>query len=327
MIYEFNHQYVLNRGIMPLIYHALEEYICSAIANCENRLLVICPFIKIAPLSRILINLAPRVKVDIITSWKLTNFTSGVSDVDIFKFCKHSGIRLRANNRIHLKVWLIDDTKLLATSANITDSALGAVSSPNHEFLTDNRPCQPDFKALETILNESIEITDGIYLKTLELLEQWVDYKPVDIDLLDYELALESLVDDIPRTSNPQELYFLYSQAGTTFSEDVEHDLERLKIPAGLCAESFMSALDRSFFRLPIIRKVASRLSEAPIYFGEIKAFLQDVNDSDPKPTRRELTSIAQNLYKWLTALRPSQFIVDKPCHSERLTMRIPDQR
>lgn len=304
---------------MPLVYNALEEFISTAVQDSRERLHIICPFIKVEPLSRILRTLASDVKVEIVTTWKLCNFTAGVSDVEIFEFCKQSGIRLRANNRIHLKVWLIDDKRLLATSANITDSALGAALSPNYEFLTDIQPSKLDFKALDSILNESVEITDSIYRKTVELLEQSVSCKPEDIDLLDFEPTLENLVEDIPRTSNPRDLYSLYSQAGTTYPEDVEHDLERLKIPRGLSAESFISAVDRSFFRLPIITRLLSQLSEAPMYFGEMKAFLQDVNDSDPKPTRRELTPITQNIYRWLATLRPEQFVVDQPNYSERI--------
>lgn len=306
---------------MPLIYDAIEEYISTAVQGCRAYLLIVCPFIKVAPLRRVIGGVASDVRVEIITTWKLSNFSAGASDVEIFDYCKEAGIRLLANNRIHLKTWLIDDTQLLGTSANITDSAFGLSAKPNYEFLTDTTASSSDRAAHASIFEESVDVTEEMYVKAVSLLKKMEPEKVTEIDLIDSKPCLVSLVDHIPRCADPEELYRFYVGSTADLNEDAIHDLECLRIPPSLNRDMFLSAVQRSFFRLPIISRVCDRLIEAPMFFGEMKEFLQAINDSDPKPTRRALTPITQNLYRWLTALKPDVFVVERPNYSERLFM------
>jgi phosphatidylserine/phosphatidylglycerophosphate/cardiolipin synthase-like enzyme len=150
---------------MRIIYRSIEEYIITSVRTAINEITVVCPFIKIEPLARILSFSAPTVKVYIITSWKLENFLAGVSDVELFSYCRNKAIDLRANNRLHMKIWLIDRSQLLATSANISDRALGATVNFNYEFLVDSAATEIDLKAIDEIRDESTIIDEDIYRK------------------------------------------------------------------------------------------------------------------------------------------------------------------
>ena len=301
------------------VYSAIEECISSRIESAQNSLVIICPFIKVPTLERLLESVPVSAEITIVTTWKFKNFVAGVSDVEVFTCCKQRGIRLLINNRIHLKLWVIDSGRILVTSANITDSAVGHSSTPNYEVLTEITAEAVDLKAMSEILEVSIPLTEDIYEKTVELLGTAKIPTVEEVELIETDLPLMNLVETLPITEDPSTLFTAYA-SGRDYVEDVLHDLEYLKIPPGLNYDRFIAAVEKAYFRLPIVVKVCERLERCPMFFGEMKAFLQDINDSDPKPTRRELTPITQNLYRWLCSLKPEQFEVDQPNHSERIT-------
>lgn len=308
---------------MRIIYSSLEEYIIAHIRRAINEITVVCPFIKIEPLTRILSFTDPKLKVHIITTWKLDNFLTGVSDADIFPYCRDRAIDLRANNRLHMKIWLLDHSQLLATSANISNKALGATDDFNHEFLVDSVATETDLKAIDSIRKESVVINEDIYINTIQVIEANLLPTPISNvpDLITPRSRQACYVDDLPIVQTPEELYELYSQhLSDGRSPEVQHDIDRLELPEGLDRECFLAAVRRSFFRLPIIRAVIDRLRLNPLFFGEMKKLLQELHDLDPKPFRRELTLVTQNVYKWLVELSPEDFMVKTPHISEQIS-------
>lgn len=301
------------------VYSAIEEYISSKIETVQSSLVIVCPFIKVPTVSRILGCVPPGAEITIITTWKFKNFVAGVSDVEVFTYCKQHGIRLFINNRIHLKLWVLDSERILVTSANITDTAVGYSSTPNHEVLTEIRAEAVDHTALSEILDASMLITEDDYKRTVELLKTVKIPEIEEVELIESDVRLMNLVETLPITADPSALYSAYS-SGLADTEEVRHDLNYLKVPPGLSRDRFFAVVEKAYFRLPIVTKVCDKLKANSIFFGEMKAFLQDINDSDPKPTRRELTPITQNLYRWLSSLKPDQFVVDQPNYSERIS-------
>lgn len=303
------------------VYSAIEEFISSRIESVQSSLVIICPFIKVLTLERLLNNVPTGAEITIVTTWKFKNFAVGVSDVEIYECCKQRGIRLLINNRIHLKLWVIDSEIILVTSANITDSAVGYSAAPNHEVLTEITAEAVDRKAVSEILEASTPLTEDVYEKSVELLKA-VEIPEIDeVELVESDILLMNLVETLPITTDPSSLYAAYS-SGRDYTDEVLHDLEHLKIPPGLSRDRFIAAVEKAYFRLPIVMKVCENLAISPMFFGEMKAFLQEINDSDPKPTRRELTPITQNLYRWLCKLKPEQFVIDQPNYSERITFK-----
>ena len=57
------------------------------------------------------------------------------------------------------------------------------------------------------------------------------------------------------------------------------------------------------------------------MYFGELTAVLQDSLLDDPGVHRRTVKSLLQNLLTWCEALGIERVTVDRPRHSQRITM------
>ncbi|MCK4819142.1 hypothetical protein KA005_25445, partial [bacterium] len=156
---------------MALIFDHIEEVIASAVRSASKSIVILCPFIKIDTLSRLLSCDTSSIDLEIVTSWKASNFLTGASDVKLFDLCKERNIALKMNNNIHFKIWLIDNIKLIAGSANISESAITSKVNSNYEFLIDVSATQSDLRYINNVRNESLLITEDIYQRTLALLE------------------------------------------------------------------------------------------------------------------------------------------------------------
>ena len=164
--------------------------------------------------------------------------------------------------------------------------------------------CLADLTAEE--INSSIWLIDNcriiaedIYQKTLSLLETMepIDISDSELDLHEY-FKREVTVMDLPLSISPRDLCDQYlNNENRLLSPGIKKDIFKYNIPNGLDEISLMQVLDHTFFSLPIVDAVVRQLQHKPLFFGEMKAFLQDINETSPRPTRHDLTPYTQNLY------------------------------
>ena len=93
-----------------------------------SELRVICPFIKVGALGRLLSHSPGEIRV--ITRFNLVDFAEGVSDVAALRILLDAGARIRGIRGLHAKLYLFGASRAIITSANLTKSALDS----NHEF-------------------------------------------------------------------------------------------------------------------------------------------------------------------------------------------------
>ena len=309
---------------MDAVFHELEAQVSTRVKRTRQTVLIICPFVKLETLHRLIVARADSVAVTIVCSWKLENFVAGACDAELFPYCADHNVTLLANNRVHLKAWLFDRDTLILGSANITDRGLTDAPSSNYEFAIISKASEAEMLHFDSILGESVEIDASVYERTIDALGRHPSSQERFDDLLPNGDANVALVDQIPLTPSPQDLWEQYATySARERSLACIHDLDRLRICAGVSQESFFVAAKSGLFSFPIVSRFLERAAESPVYFGESKALLQKLNESDPKPTRRDLTPVTQNLFRWLEELAPDRFVVDRPHQSQRLTMMI----
>ena len=101
----------------------------GAVAAEHSGIRVISPFIKKKAAERLLRRDRTPV-LQVITRFNLDDFADGVSDMAALRLLLESGARIRGIRNLHSKLYLFGDTRAIATSANLTESAL----TKNHEF-------------------------------------------------------------------------------------------------------------------------------------------------------------------------------------------------
>jgi hypothetical protein len=93
-----------------------------------SELRIICPFIKVEALARLLSHRFNDIRV--ITRFSQFDFAEGVSDVAALRLLLANGARVRGIRKLHAKLYLFGASRAIITSANLTKSALDR----NHEF-------------------------------------------------------------------------------------------------------------------------------------------------------------------------------------------------
>ena len=100
----------------------------KALLKDASELRIICPFIKVSALQKLL-RLRPS-NVQVITRFNLDDFAEGVSDVAALRKLLDADARVRGVRNLHAKLYIFGKSRAIITSCNLTEAAL----SRNHEF-------------------------------------------------------------------------------------------------------------------------------------------------------------------------------------------------
>lgn len=313
-----------------MIFQNINTLYADFIENVDSEILIFCPYIQVSSLKKILPS--RNSKLSIVTSWKTLDLLNGISQLELYPFCKSIGAFLYINQRIHLKVICDSYRSAIIGSANITDKGLGIAARSNYECVALHEPLDRTQQIyLRAILQESTLINDEEFKRVKSIIDQ---YKPSFKELEDFEdidftkaVNKEFLISALPMSINIDTFYEYYSEKLTSHGfADVDyncamHDLALYKIPPGLDRQNFNKRLKKAFFSQPFIQELKKFLCKER-YFGEIKEWVHHTCVDVPVPSRRDLTGNVQVLYRWFSELGKDEFVVDRPGHSERISPR-----
>jgi len=98
------------------------------LAAGHGPLRIICPFIKVGPVHRLLAHGSRSIRV--ITRYDKAAFARGVSDTAALRLLLEHGAEIRGVRGLHAKVYVAGAHRAIVTSANLTNTGLAS----NHEF-------------------------------------------------------------------------------------------------------------------------------------------------------------------------------------------------
>ena len=101
----------------------------DALTTDKPNVRIVCPFIKRRVAERLLKRGVPKL-FQVITRFNLCDFSEGVSDVSALRLLLENGVQIRGIRNLHAKLYLFGESRVIVTSANLTDAAL----LRNHEF-------------------------------------------------------------------------------------------------------------------------------------------------------------------------------------------------
>ncbi|MEX2205251.1 MAG: phospholipase D family protein [Myxococcota bacterium] len=101
----------------------------AALKVDSSHVRLVCPFIKVGALSRLLSTTRPR-ELQVITRFNLADCAEGVSDLSALRLLLKRGSKVRGVLNLHAKLYVFGTSRAIVTSANLTDAAL----QRNHEL-------------------------------------------------------------------------------------------------------------------------------------------------------------------------------------------------
>jgi len=311
------------------LYSGIDLFDKSAeFVNSSDEVTIFSPYIKLEQIK--ILNYRKKVK-RIIVRWEIRDLCLGVSDLDLYLYCKENNIALFRNTRIHLKVIWNHYSKLLFGSANITNKGIGEVGEYNFELnsIIDNI----DFAThnyLNKIIFESEYVNDELFEKINNLV---LNTKLPIINFPELptikKLTDFFLISQLPMSFSPVTLFNLTKSLPALSFEEfyfVSHDLILFDLKIELTEEEFFLQLKSKFNFHPFIVKFKQFVDSRPnksIHYGGCVAWIQENTTTVPTPRSWEMkkNQMVNILYEWICFFDPN-FVVERPNYSEILKIK-----
>lgn len=308
-----------------MIFENIDKMYTDFVQQTKGEVYIFCPYIKVATLKKVLATSLPS--LSIVTTWKTLDILNGISELELYSFCKSIKARLYINQKIHLK--LITDLyeKAIVGSANITDRGLGISPEANHECVVLCEQVTFDDQIhLQKIIQEATLLNDMLFSEFEKAVaEAKREYTKVNMRDVDIKSAVNKnfLISALPMSRSIRVLYTYYSDRANKVKDDTDyncaiHDIALYDIPPGLNEVALYQHIKESFFNHPFIKKLKDFIGKEK-YFGQIKEWVQATCVDVPVPSRRDLTGNVQVLYEWFALLGKEEYEVDRPHHSQRI--------
>jgi hypothetical protein len=151
------------------------------------------PFVKNNITNMVIENRPKDAQISLLTSYKLTNFYRGSSDLQALSDCIKNNIEVKSYSRLHAKTYIFDSQKAIVTSANLT---LGGMQN-NYEcgVIIEDKEIVEKLKEnyLKLFGNKEISpyVTEEIITITAEILSKVPKEKKVRFEKTEKEIFPE----------------------------------------------------------------------------------------------------------------------------------------
>lgn len=300
----------------------LRGELAKAISQSSSSVLIVSAYIKKNTLEWLKDNsdLSEK-KVTVVARWRAADLISGASDIEIYELCKDNGWQLKVDERLHSKLYLLDNSTAYLGSANLTNSGFGLSNKSNFELSTKITLDELDINKVSKYVESCVVVTDALYQDMKNFIESIPpSLKDNYIWPSNIKNCLESRevsylwVDD---------LFFSNPISKDKSKEDYEHDLSLL----GISQKDLVNKTELSniFLETRVAKWLVSQLRETEgrsLRFGEISHKMHNALLNDPKPYRKQVKDFQSNLYSWIKFLEVPEFSFDRFNHSESISFQ-----
>lgn len=263
-------------------------------------------------------------RIRVLARWGLSDLLAQSSDLKTYMVCKENNIDFYIKQDFHGKVYGLAPHGVLLGSFNLTDRGFSIYNSGNDEagVLIENDQDSEDY--FNQLFISAKKVDDDLYKKISSFIEENTEDNSSDITWPD-EIA--NLIK--PRPIQFTEKILVNECLSTTFNEFMtdrsnarQHDLSLLAISVQHAND--LSIIREKFIKTKLYQWFVKSLSEqeAEVYFGKATALLHDQLFDDPKPYRQEVKNLLVNLLSWIDGLGIEEILIDRPNHSQRITLR-----
>ncbi|MHC5354701.1 phospholipase D-like domain-containing protein [Myroides sp. LJL115] len=281
----------------------------NAFCTVNQEVILFSPYIKLEALRKI--NASNSIK-QIIVSWSIEDLIKGVSDIELYDYCKKQGITLYRNPRIHLKVLWNGDQNIILGSANITNRGLALIEKYNFELAAGLEKVDLNTQVyLRRIINESIVVDDDLFSRIKRSVEEQREKLVVfkDIESSKVNFKNDFLLSALPQSFDPE--VFLNTCLDWQDSLEIDKqcavlDLVTYQIDLDNCSrKEFLELLETRFNAHPFIIKFKdfiSTSSRRSSNYGGCVRWIQNNCTNVPIPRSYEMKedSIVNILYRWI---------------------------
>lgn len=294
---------------------ATGQSVVHLIQDTTNTLTIAAPFIKAATLQQLLSHLADGVHLRVLTRWHLTELLAGVSDLEVWPTVRERNGQLRLLPSLHTKAFM-NHVEVLIGSANVTATALGWTSRPNHELLAHPADTESLLvrQEIEVLWGNGTPVSDRIHARFVNQLGQFETPQSHEEAAFDEP----STTSWLPTTRDPADIERFHLNGETAVTSGTARtartDLSALEASPALDRPQLNAHIDLALLQHPVVTELRTMLATRR-RFGEVAGFIADTAGLE----RQEANTAWQTLMRWLIHFQPDDWQYGKPRHSEIL--------
>lgn len=312
--------------------HQLTDFLYKLVNSAHNNIYLASAFCKQSQIQSLAERVAPlNISKKLLVRYRPSDLILGASDLVDVNYFEDLGWEIYIHQQLHAKTYIVDDCAIIG-SANLTRMGLPINSRLGNKelaiFTSDVTLVSAVKQWFDEIVSNAVRLDPDLYnflhaQISLESKERMVNQQ--SLKLIDKQF--QSLLDKNAVLNNCFRLYtseFLW----TTYQEfwrnstsldqtkDFVHDLELLNLNIPFDEEMTKTAFCQSRTYLWLLNILNDEL-----YFGEITERLHEILADDPRPFRKDVKLLVQNLVSWLESCS-NDVVIDQPNISTRIRKR-----
>mgnify|MGYP000594202145 CR=1 FL=1 len=289
----------------------LIEELKKELKKTSRRVDIITAFCKIDSLKYLDEYIPKDVIKRLLIRFRLSDLLMGVTDIELFEYCKNNNWELYIDTNLHAKIYLVDNTCYIG-SANLTNGGLGITKIGNIEvsYKFELNKEEDNIK-LEKLFDESIKLDDILYQKMK------IDYKEnkhINVKEVKWNNEIEEKL---------KEKFDILLQEDFPINE-YPNNLKTDEGYLGIEMNDSMEEIKRKFEDTKIMKwliYILKSKENKEIYFGELTERIHTLIFKEPKVYRMEVKDLQSKLYNWLIILNYDYLSIDTPIHSTRIRL------
>ena len=285
----------------------------AELQNATDSVQIITAFSKLKTLEYLNGYIADGVaEKKLMVRFRLDDLIKGATDFEVLNYALNNGWKPYIRFDLHAKTYIVDDKRMITSSANATGSGLGLGRNENLEM-----------GSLEEIEEDDLDKIRGIYRDAIT-----VDKELIEKLRVQYEAAKENAVSGTKVNWDTSIMDMFVRKVDCLFSNelpnanhyDVGEYISFLDYQYDGDVETFKELFRRS--NLYIWLTNVLRKNENNMFFGGISKELHSVLIADPKPYRKDVKIYLANIFSLIKEFGFEELEIDVPNYSERLTLK-----
>lgn len=271
------------------------------ISSAEKRADFFSAYVKTSAVEWVSSVVPEQIEVSFVARWTKNDILSGASDLEVYKLCKKLGWRFGVSPSLHAKLFVFDQTDAFVGSANLTNRGLSLEGFGNIEAGVHVHVVNSDVENLNCFLDNDVRwVDDNMY----DRLAKEVENSPTEMKKPEeWSKEISELMEtvDVSTFWIHELLHNPLPKVDGDFSREAfaDHDRDLLSIPdhnsftRTLVADSFKQS--KVFFYLLKQLEVHDDIN-----FGKLSSLLHGAIIDDPKPYRKDVKQLVNNIFSWV---------------------------
>ncbi len=291
-----------------------KQMIAKQVRLADDDLQIVSAFCKIPAIQFVDSNVCNTLKSKkILVRFLLSDILAGVTDFNLYNYCKDNGWSMYVRFDLHAKTYIFDRKRCILGSANMTNKGLGLSFHGNCELSGFVDIDESDLKKIDSLFDNAILMTDKLFEQMKGNLEAIPKTPGCSTDHK-WEKSIEQLF-------NPQiDTLFTYDFPATKYPDfNDPESFSFLSYPQHLSSVDEVKSAFRWSKAFMWLYSHLNTCSDRTSYFGEITAALHNTLINDPKPYRKDVKELLANTLAWIEYLNFKEMVIDIPNHSQRV--------